>query len=147
MLGVAIERDETRRRLLRELAKPVGPRVAARQAGQAAEACDKGITAELAQIVQAPRAGVEQRQDHQGQPRAAVITARAREGLTQPREQVDLPQTALYQLEAAVYEVNAWRTNWIVRSPLTTRRKLAALKRIGGASSVRGSAWGCSPLL
>jgi hypothetical protein len=99
---VAIERDEGREGLLRELAKPVAHCAARGQAGQAAEARDERIAGEITQMLQAPSADVEQRQDHQGQPRAAVITAQAREGLAQPRDHVDLPQIALQQLEAAV---------------------------------------------
>jgi hypothetical protein len=60
-------------------------------------------------------------------------------------DEIDLPQIALEQFEAAV-RLSAWGTNWIVRSPLPTRRRVAIVKRTRGASTVQGSALACSPL-
>jgi hypothetical protein len=55
----------------------------------------------------------------------------------QLRPQAAVPDVASQQFEPP-YEVRSCRTNSIRRSPLTTRRKLATLKRIRGASCVWG---------
>jgi hypothetical protein len=99
---VAVERDERGEGLLRELAQPVGHGATRRQSGQAAEARHQRIAAEVAQVLEAPGPDVEQRQQHHREPRTAVVAAQPREGLTQPRPQIDVAQIAPKQLQAAV---------------------------------------------
>jgi hypothetical protein len=42
--------------------------------------------------------------------------------------------------------VSARGTTWTARSPLTPRRRVASVRRLRGASRVRGSALACSLL-
>ena len=53
-------------------------------------------------MLQAPGSDVEHRQQHQGDPVTPVVAAQSREGLAQPRAQVDLAQIPPEQLQAAV---------------------------------------------
>ena len=99
---IPIQGDEGRQRLLGELAQPVGHGATGGQPGQAAEARHQRIAAEVAQVLEAPGPDVEQRQQHHRDPRTAVVAAESREGLTQPRPQIDLAQIAPEQLQTAV---------------------------------------------
>ena len=136
---VAVEGDERGEGLLSELAQPIGHRAAGGQPGQAAEARHQGIAAEIAQVFQAPGTDIEQREQHQGDPGTAVVGAEPGERLAQSCPQIDLAQIAPKQFQTA----ERGETNWIVSSRLTTRRRLATLKRIRGASSVKG--WNVGP--
>ena len=99
---IPIQGDERRQRLLGELPQPIGDRPAGGQSGQATEARHQRIPAEVPQVLEAPGPDVEQRQQHHRDPRTAVVAAQSREGLTQPRPQIDLAQIAPEQLQAAV---------------------------------------------
>ena len=99
---VAVEGDERGKRLLRELAQPVGHGAAGGQPGQAAEARHERIAAEVAQVFQAPGPDVEQREQHQGDARTAVVAAEPGERLAQSCPQIDLAQIAPQQLQTAV---------------------------------------------
>ena len=141
---ITVERHEGRQGLLRELPEPVRHGAAGWQPGQAAEARDQRVAAQEAEMFQPAGPGIEQGEQHQGHSHAAVITGQTGERPTQARGQTDPSQIPAQQFQATVRRERLG-TNWMARSPLTTRRKLAIVKRIRGASRVRGSAWGCFP--
>ena len=53
-------------------------------------------------MLEAAGPDVEQRQQHQREPRTAVVAAQPGERLAQPRAQIDLAQIAAQQFQAAV---------------------------------------------
>jgi len=81
-------------------------------------------------MFQPPRADVEQGQNQQ-RTRAAVVAGEIGARGPQPRGQADASRVAAQQLEATV-RVRSCRTKLDAHMPLTTRRKLATLKRIRG---------------
>jgi hypothetical protein len=99
---VAVERDERRQRLLRELAEPVRHGAPRGQPGQAAEAGDQRVAAQEAEVFQPSGADVEQGQEDQGEPRASVVTRQPGEYRAQSCGQVDALQVPPQQLQAAV---------------------------------------------
>src|SRR6266542_240746 len=103
---------------LGELAQPVADGAGRRDARQPAEAGDQGIAGDIAQVLEAAGADVEQRQDEQRETAASVIPAR--EGTR---------------------GVNSWWTNSTRNFPLIIRRRLATLNRIRAASCVWGVTW------
>jgi hypothetical protein len=99
---ILIQGDERRQHLPGELAQPVGHGAPSGQPGQAAEAGDKRVAGKIPQVFKASGPDVEQRQQHQGDPGAAVVAAQPRERLAQPCLQIDLAQIAPEQFQAAV---------------------------------------------
>ena len=97
-----VELDQGRQGVLRELAEPVADGAGGREAGQAAEAGDEGITGDVAQMFQAASADVEQRQDAQREPAASVVSAGGRARGVQPARQVVLSQVAAEQFQTTV---------------------------------------------
>jgi hypothetical protein len=89
----------------------------------------------LEQDPQALAAGVHPHngQQHQSDPGTAVVAAESRERLAHPCTQIDPPQMAPEQF----HDVSAWGTNRIVRSPLTTRRRVAIVKHQRGLQCER----------
>src|SRR5262249_37547752 len=66
------------------------------------EARPHRIAGQVAQVLEAPGPDVEQRQQHQGDPGAAVVAAESRERLAQPGAQLDPAQIPPEQFQAAV---------------------------------------------
>src|SRR5262249_16985084 len=66
------------------------------------EARPHRIAGQVAQVLEAPGPDVEQRQQHQGDPGAAVVAAESRERLVQPGAQLDPAQIPPEQFQAAV---------------------------------------------
>jgi hypothetical protein len=127
---------------LGELTEPVADGAGRRDAGQPAEARDQGIAGDIAEVLEAAGAGVEERQDEQGEPATAVVAAGGRPRRAQPTRQVVLPQVAAQQLQAAVRR-QLLVDDSIRNFPLILRRRLATLRRIRPASCVWGVTWGC----
>jgi len=99
---VVVKLDQRPQGGLRELAEPVADGAGGRDAGQPAEAGDQGIAGDIAQVLEAARPDVEQRQDEQREPPAPVVTAGGGARRAQSARQLALPQVAAQQLQAAV---------------------------------------------
>jgi hypothetical protein len=99
---LVVELNHRREGGLRELAQPVAHGMGGGDAGQAAEARDQRVAGDIAQVLEAPRADVEQRHHQQRQAPPAVVTRHAGHRAPQPRHDVEPVQVATDQLQAAV---------------------------------------------
>ena len=97
-----IELHEWRERRLRELLQPVAHGAGGGQPGQAAEPRDEGIADEILHVFKTAGADVEQPHDEQRNARAAIVTRDRGERRPQPRDDRQLPEVALDELEAPV---------------------------------------------
>jgi hypothetical protein len=139
-----VESDQRPQRLLREAPQPVAHGARRRHARQAREAAHEGITPQVLQVLQPPGADIRQRQEQQGEARAAVVPAERR---ARSRSRRGSPSRRTYRRSSSrpPYDVSCWAANVIGNSRLTTCRNVPMLKRIRGASTNRGMAWGCRP--
>ena len=97
-----VEPDQRPQRLLREAPQPVAHGARRRHAGQPREAAHERVVDQILQMLQPPGADVRERQEQQGEPRPAVVTAeRGARGLQSAR-QLDPAHVTAQQFEAAV---------------------------------------------
>ncbi len=136
-----VEPAQRTRGFLHETPEPVTDAACGRHAGQPTEAADHGIAGEVAQVLQAARAGVQQGEGEQPEVSAGVIAAQGRARGAQPPRQRAPARIAPDQLQAPVRR-ELLRDELGGEISLTTCRKLPALKRIRGASGNRRGTWG-----
>jgi hypothetical protein len=99
---IVIQCHERRERALRELLQPVAHRPRGRDARQAAKARDQRIARKITEVLQAPRADVEEGEHEQGKPRTAIVTRDRRQRATQTGDHRELPEVATEELQPAV---------------------------------------------
>src|SRR6266446_10968228 len=99
---VVVELDQGTQGGLGKLPEPVADGAGRRDAGQTAEPGDQRVPGDIAQMVEAAGADVEQRQDEPREPAAPVVPAGGGARHAQAARQVMLPQVAAQQLQAAV---------------------------------------------
>jgi hypothetical protein len=97
-----VELHQRPQRLLCEASQPVAHRARRRHAGQARETAHERIADQVLQMLQPPGADIRQRQQQQGEPRAAVVPAQRRTRDLQPARELDPVQVAAQQFQPAV---------------------------------------------
>src|SRR6266403_523413 len=100
--NLLVESAERPERVVTEPAQPIGDRARRRQPGEPTEAADERIADEILQMLHAPGPDVEEGEQHQAQPRSAVVPAQWRARALQSVRQPEPADIAPEQLQAAV---------------------------------------------
>lgn len=99
---LVIQSHEGRERGLRELLEPVTDRARARDSGHAAEPCNQRIAGQVAEMLQAARANVEERDQEQRKACTAIVARERRQRAAQPSRDVKGSEVAADELQPAI---------------------------------------------
>jgi hypothetical protein len=97
-----IQLNEGPQRLLREASQPVADRARRGQPGESGEATDEGIADEILHMLQSTRPDVEEREEQQSEPRAAVVATEPGTRGVQAARKLEAAHVPPHQFEATV---------------------------------------------